>query len=131
MNTNFPIANFYLSRFSASSFWFLSFHSFVSEFPYRLLSVSIPVILYSSIPVLIIPVTFHHSPFSFLLPGSSFPCGVYVFSSQLPALPEARHTGAIYEMGLGTSRPPPPFLLFPFAANFRCGQSSLTFHLTL
>ena len=48
---------------------FLSFYSFVCEFSYRVSSANIPVILYSSSPVFIIPYPFHLSPSFFLFPG--------------------------------------------------------------
>ena len=84
-------------------FKFLSFYSFVSEFPYRLSSANIPVYY---IPVLfqswLFPYPFHLSPSFFLFPGSSFPCSVYTFFTLFPLLPETRHAGAISEMELGS-----------------------------
>ena len=119
MYTNCPISNFH--RVSFSAFFFeicmiiffcirISLSSFMGQYSRHIIFQS-----------LLFPYLFNLSPSFFLFQVFRLHSACISFSRYFPILPEARHTGAIFEIGLGTHRyllRLPPFLLFPVAANF-------------
>ena len=113
---------------------FVSFHSFVFEFPYRLSSLRILVILYFNILVFIIPVPV--SSFAFLSSVSWFSVSIRRLCLFLAVSISAWGSARWRYLRDGTRNPSigppsPPFLLFPFAVTFPWCQPSLTFHSTL
>ena len=142
----FPISSltrFLFSQFSATYFTrvmytncqirFLSFNFFVSEFLYRLSSVSFPS-YYIPVFVSIIPVPV--PSFAFVLSVSWFSVSMRCVCLFLAVSSFAWGSARWRHLRDGTWNPPiglpsPPFLLFPFVANFLCYQPSFTFHSTL
>ena len=113
MYTKCQIPNFYLVCLSASPFEiFIVPLPFVSEFPYRLLSVSIPVILYSSIPAFIILVLV--PSFAFFLSLSWFSVSMRCVCLFLAVSPFAwgsarQHHLCDETLNPSIGCPPPPF----------------------